>query len=143
MISLTETKTYIQLAFDYAFSKMILPCLNHKSVIPFFSGCYDTWNENQQEHIYHEWAANMNWHFVPDKMTIHLKHTFTPRIYYYYKSSLVFLLFAAASGAYWGIRSSMSWINSDFSVQPLQLVSQSSKIFFRSFTLSFFRSTVA
>lgn len=48
----------------------------------------------------------------------------------------------AAAGAYLGISSVILRIKSDFSAQPLQDSPHSSRIFFRSFTFSFFRSTV-
>lgn len=53
-----------------------------------------------------------------------------------------FLAFAA-SGAYLGIRSSITLIKSLFSAHPLQALSspQSDKIFFSSLTFSFFRLT--
>lgn len=48
----------------------------------------------------------------------------------------------AAAGAYFGMSSVILRMKSDFSAQPLQDSSHSSRIFFRSLTLSFFRSTV-
>lgn len=48
----------------------------------------------------------------------------------------------AAAGAYLGMSSVILRMKSDFSAQPLQDSPHSSRIFFRSFTLSFFRSTV-
>lgn len=47
----------------------------------------------------------------------------------------------AAAGAYLGMSSVILRIKSDFSAHPLQDSPHSSKIFFRSLTLSFFRST--
>lgn len=47
----------------------------------------------------------------------------------------------AAAGAYLGISSVILRMKSDFSAQPLHDSPHSSRIFFRSFTLSFFRST--
>lgn len=48
----------------------------------------------------------------------------------------------AAFGAYLGMSSVIFRMKSDFSAQPLQDSPHSSRIFFRSFTFSFFRSTV-
>ena len=48
----------------------------------------------------------------------------------------------AAAGAYLGMSSVILRMKSDFSAQPLQDSPHSSRIFFRSFTFSFFRSTV-
>ena len=59
-----------------------------------------------------------------------------------YHSSICFL-FSAASGAYFGISSSMSIMKSDFSVHPRHSSSQSDRMFFKSLTFSFFRFTVA
>lgn len=47
----------------------------------------------------------------------------------------------AALGAYLGISSLILRMKSDFSTHPLQDSPHSSKIFFRSFTFNFFRST--
>ena len=53
-------------------------------------------------------------------------------------------IFAAASGAYFGNSSLTTRTKSDFSEHPLQALSspQSERIFFRSLTLSFLKSTV-
>lgn len=47
----------------------------------------------------------------------------------------------AAAGAYFGMSSVILRMKSDFSAQPLQDSPHSSRIFFKSLTLSFFRST--